>query len=63
MDLYHANGWLFVEDPYTRTGTVYFPTGEPTLAVAANFGREGDSFATKAEALAYFQATPVETMA
>ncbi len=40
-------------------GTVYYPTGEPTLSVAANFGARGDSFATKAEAVAYFEAAAV----
>lgn len=57
-EVYWKNGWLVVENVIGEnsvgTGTVYFPDGEPTLSVAANFGRTGDAFPTKEKMLEYF---------
>ena len=57
-ELFWVNSWLFLHDPVSGAGTVYFGEGEPTLSVSANYGGEGDSFPSLEAALEYFQSQP-----
>ncbi len=61
LELYRCVSWIVVEGHRgADAGTVYYPTGDPTLSVAANFGSPGDSFPTREAALAYFGRTPAD---
>lgn len=55
-EIFWVNGWLLIveSDGKGEWGSVYFPKGEPTLCVAANFGNPGDAFPDRKSAIGYF---------
>lgn len=54
LTIYWINGWLFVEDEQSGTGTVYYSNGSPTLAVASTWGSKGSFFSSKQEAIEFY---------